>query len=89
MTKAQFTVQTNEYQTRIGKPCVAGAYFPKTEEGDEVGVYATPGALRRDGVGRISVMVNLGVAELTIEEARALADTITFHVNQIERGQKA
>ena len=34
-------------------------------------------------------MVNLGVAELTIEEARALADTITFHANQIERGQKA
>lgn len=86
---SKFTIQTNAYQTRIGKPCVAGAYFPKTEDGDEVGVYATPGTFKADGIGRISVMVNLGVAELTIEEARALADTITFHANQIERGQKA
>lgn len=68
-------------QTRIGQPSVQGAYFPRTEEGDEIAVY---GGLGSDKAPRVGLMVNLSAVELTPSEARALAFTLLHHAKQVD-----
>lgn len=76
----------NTYQSRIGRPGVAGAAFPATKAGDEIVVFAVPKHWHGQDVPSVTISVNLHAAQLTAAEARQLAKALLDHAAQADEG---
>lgn len=74
-------IRIHDHQTRLGKPTVHGAYFPKTDRGDEVAMFHDKHQVDGPTVG---VMVNLATIRLSPNEARAMAFTLLHHAKQVD-----
>lgn len=84
-----FRVNRANEPTRISRPTLSGAYFPKTEDGDEIAVYGSGAHPTKGNQPTVSLMINLNAIDLTPSEARALAFSILFQAKRIDPEGKA